>query len=59
MSWFRKDKEPERYYLLPGQGGRARHRKQLMMLRWSIAVGLVFSAAVGVAIYLINSSTGH
>jgi len=56
MSWFKKDKAHERYYLLPGMGGRSLHRKQMMMLRWSIAVGLVFSALVGVAIYYFDAA---
>jgi len=37
-------------------GGRALHRKQMMMLRWSIAVGLVFSALVAVTIYWLDSA---
>jgi hypothetical protein len=55
MSWFRRDKEHQRYYLLPGMGRRAVHSKQLMMLRWSIAVGLVFSVMVGLMIYWMDS----
>jgi hypothetical protein len=56
MSWFRRDKAHQRYYLLPGMGGRSLHRKQMMMLRWSIAVGLVFSALLAGAIYYFNSA---
>jgi hypothetical protein len=55
MSWFRRDKAHQRYYLLPGMGGRALHRKHMMMLRWSIAVGLVFSALVAMVIYWLDS----
>ena len=42
-----KTKERERFYLLPGMGGKAVRRKQLWMLRWGIVMGLVASAVVG------------
>jgi hypothetical protein len=49
-------KEPERYYLLPGMGGRAARRKQMLFWKWSIIAGLVVSAILGVVLYLLN---GH
>lgn len=56
MSWFQRDrKEPERFYLLPGQGGRARLRKKRMMLLWSLAVGLPIAVLVAVTLYWLNS----
>lgn len=58
MSWFKRDKERERYYLFPGQGGRAMRRKQAMMLRWGVAIGLAISAAVALAIYWANTFHG-
>ena len=54
MAWFERDKEQERFYLLPGMGGRARRRKELRFLRWSIAAGLLASAVVAVILYLIS-----
>ena len=54
MSWFARNKEPERFYLLPGMGGRALRQKQLRFLRWSIAIGLVVSGVVAVVLYLIS-----
>jgi hypothetical protein len=51
------DKEPERFYLLPGQGGRAARRKQLYFLKWSIVVALGMSAILGLAMYLLNRLT--
>jgi hypothetical protein len=56
MLWFERDKERERFYLLPGMGGRARWRKEMRFLRWSIAAGLVVSALVAVALYLLSRS---
>jgi hypothetical protein len=54
MSWFGRDKERERFYLLPGMGGRARRRKELRFLRWSLAAGLVVSAIMACILYLIS-----
>jgi len=36
-----KEKEKSRFYLLPGQGGRAHRRKQLFILTWSTVVALI------------------
>ncbi|HSY74895.1 MAG TPA: hypothetical protein VK810_05445 [Dongiaceae bacterium] len=47
-------KEQERYYLLPGQGGRAYRRKQIYILKWSVAAALFISAIMGVVLYLVN-----
>lgn len=56
MNWFKRDKEPERFYLLPGQGGRALRRKHRMMLQWSLIVGLLVSAALAWAMCSMNNS---
>ena len=56
MNWFKRDKERERFYLLPGQGGRALRRKHRMMLRWSLIVGLLVSAALAWAMCSMNNS---
>jgi hypothetical protein len=55
MLWFERDKEKERFYLLPGMGGRARRRKELRFLCWALAAGLVVSVVVAVILYLISS----
>ena len=54
MRWLKRNKEQDRFYLLPGMGGRARRRKEMMFLRWSIAAGLLVSAIVACALYLIS-----
>ena len=56
MSWFnsKRNKEPERFYLLPGQGGAAYRRKQKYILKWSILVGLVVSVALGALMSYLN-----
>ncbi len=49
-----KGKERERYYLLPGMGGRAYRRKRLIILRWSIATGLLASLILAGILYLMS-----
>jgi hypothetical protein len=48
------DKERERFYLLPGQGGRAARRKHRYFLKWSIVAALGISAILALVMYLIN-----
>jgi hypothetical protein len=55
MSWFERDKERQRYYLLPGMGGRALRRKHRRILGWSIAFGLVISAILTFLLYFMGS----
>ena len=42
----KKKKPRERYYLLPGQGGRNYHRKQLRLIAWAVLVALIFGAVL-------------
>jgi hypothetical protein len=50
----KRKKEPERFYLLPGQGGQAYRRKQKFILKWAIVVGLLVAAALGALLYWLN-----
>lgn len=54
MSWFQRDKEKERFYLLPGMGGRALRRKQMRFLRWSIVFAILISAVLACLLYLLS-----
>jgi hypothetical protein len=54
MGWFVRDKEKDRFYLLPGMGGRALRRKRKVILQASIAAGLVFSALTALLLYAIS-----
>ena len=56
MSLFhsKRNKKPERFYLLPGQGGAAYRRKQKFILTWAIIVGLLVAAALGALMYFLN-----
>jgi len=51
MFFSKGKKERERYYLLPGQGGPAAHRKHKKFLKWSIVACLVFSALMALVMY--------
>jgi hypothetical protein len=48
-----KDKERHRFYLLPGMGGKALRRKRKTVLKWTIAIGLFFSAVVACLLYVL------
>lgn len=54
MALFARDKEKERFYLLPGMGGRNLRRKRQVILRWSIVAGLFTSLILGLVLYLIS-----
>jgi hypothetical protein len=54
MFGFKRNKETERFYLLPGQGGAAFRRKQRYLLIWSIIVGLALAALLAVLMYFLN-----
>jgi hypothetical protein len=49
-----RDKERKRFYLLPGMGGRAYHRKQKFILQWALAAGLAVSVVLAVILYFLN-----
>jgi hypothetical protein len=54
MFFTKRNKERERYYLLPGQGGPAARRKHRKFLKWSIVTGLVFAALMALVMYWFN-----
>ncbi len=54
MFFSNSNKERERYYLLPGQGGPAARRKHRKILKWSIVAGLIFSSLMALAMYLFD-----
>jgi hypothetical protein len=49
-----RDKDKNRFYLLPGQGGRAHRRKQWRILKWSLFVALVVSGIMAGVMYWLN-----
>jgi hypothetical protein len=55
MLGFARDKEKDRYYLFPGQGGRSARRKHRRILLWSILFGVVVSIAFAAILYFISN----
>jgi hypothetical protein len=49
-----RNKERERYYLLPGMGGSAAHRKQMKFLKWSVITALLISMVLAALLYWLN-----
>ena len=56
LAGFDKNKERERFYLLPGMGGRALRQKRKVMLAWALVAGLVASAVLAGILYLISGT---
>jgi hypothetical protein len=54
MSFFKRDKEKERFYLLPGMGGKAFRRKQNAFLLWSLLAGALVALAMAASFYFLN-----
>jgi hypothetical protein len=50
------DRDKKRFYLFPGQGGRAYYRKQWLILKVSVIVGLLVSVILALALYLTYRS---
>ncbi len=47
-------KERERFYLLPGMGGKNLQRKRKVFLRWSVVVGVATSILLGLLLYWLE-----
>jgi hypothetical protein len=54
MFGLARDKEKDRFYLLPGMGGRAFRRKQRVILWWSVVAGLLVSSFLAGALFLLS-----
>ena len=54
MALSEREKEHQRFYLLPGMGGLAVKRKQKWMLQLAVGIGLLVSAFLAVLLYLAN-----
>jgi hypothetical protein len=49
-----RDKEKQRYYLLPGMGGRLYRKKQKVIIKWSVIAALVVSGIVAALMFWLN-----
>lgn len=48
------DKDKQRFYLLPGMGGRALRHKRKLILGWAIAAGLIVSVVMACLLYWLS-----
>ncbi len=55
MPWLQRDKEQNRFYLLPGMGGRAFRRKRRRILFWALVAGLLVSAVLACLLYAMSN----
>jgi len=51
-----REKDKERFYLLPGMGGKAYRRKRNLILKSAITVGLIVSGVFALVVYLLHHS---
>ena len=51
MLFGKKNRPRERFYLLPGQGGRNYRRKQQFILRWTVAVAVFFGTVLALVLW--------
>lgn len=51
MNWISRNRERQRFYLLPGQGGRPLRRKRKVFLVWSLIVGMLVSGVIAALIF--------
>jgi hypothetical protein len=55
MGWLSPDKERDRFYLLPGMGGRALRRKQKTFLIWAVVAGSFVGLATAAVMFWLNT----
>jgi len=51
VSSGRKKKDPERYYLFPGQGGKNFYRKQKVFLTWAVILSVLFGTVLALLMW--------
>ena len=54
MIFRKKEKPRERFYLLPGQGGRNYYRKQRVLLQWAIVVALLGGVVLAAVMWFMS-----
>jgi len=54
MFGFGKPKERQRFYLLPGMGGRALRRKNRVFFWWAVVAGLAASGMMASVLYILS-----
>ena len=54
MARSKKRKEQERFYLLPGQGGKSYRKKQKTIILWSLVAAMIISAVIAAIMYFTD-----
>ncbi|MGO8765947.1 MAG: hypothetical protein ACLQSR_12550 [Limisphaerales bacterium] len=54
MGRKKKHKDPERFYLLPGQGGKLYRKKQRWIIFWSLVAAGLVAGIIGTMMYFID-----
>lgn len=54
MFFWKKHRSHERFYLLPGQGGKNYHRKQQVFRLWAAAVGLLMGGIIAAVMWYFS-----
>ncbi len=49
-----KERGKNRFYLLPGMGGRLYRRKQRFIIKWSVIAALVVAVLLALLLYWLN-----
>jgi len=50
----KKEKSRERFYLLPGQGGRSYYRKQRTLIAWAVIVAVLGGVFLAAAMWWLS-----
>jgi hypothetical protein len=50
----KRNKEKQRYYLLPGQGGRMYRQKQKLIIKWSVIAALIVAVVLAALMYWLD-----
>ena len=59
MLFRKRDKERDRYYLLPGMGKRLARKKRRVIWAWSLVAALIVSGILAAVLYWVNNSPPH
>jgi hypothetical protein len=59
MPLFQNDKEKNRFYLLPGMGGKLYRKKQTFIITWSLAAALLVAIVLTLIMIWLNRLHPH
>ena len=59
MLFRKRDKERDRYYLLPGMGKRLARKKRRVIWIWSLIAAVLVSGILAAVLYWMNTLLPH